>query len=258
MRQPTGKYDLFHGLQYNAAMADSDQKLPSRSSSAEVAAFLEKVERTPAPVNTTGSRGRLLFAMDATASREPMWDRACHIQGEMFMSTRDLGGLEVKLCFYRGFHEFFAGKWCQDASTLLRQMSSVRCAGGMTQIGRVLKYAVKQTREYPVNAVVFVGDCMEENVDRLCDTAGQLGLLGLPVFVFHEGFDTVAEHAFKEIARLSRGAYCRFDAGISSQLKELLRAVAVFAAGGKSALDKLGREGGGLVKQLGHQISGQS
>ena len=40
-----------------------------------------------------------------------------------------------------------------------------------------------------VDALVFVGDAMEENVDRLCQLAGELGLNGVPIFLFHEGGD---------------------------------------------------------------------
>ena len=63
------------------AMA-KDKSLQTHSTGAEVEAFLKKVALTARPVKTAG-RGRLIFAMDATASREPTWDRACHIQAEM-------------------------------------------------------------------------------------------------------------------------------------------------------------------------------
>ena len=45
---------------------------------------------------------------------------------------------------------------------------------------------------------------------------------------------------FKEIARLTRGAYCHFDAGSARQLRELLAAVAVYATGGRKALQDHG------------------
>jgi hypothetical protein len=64
--------------------------------------------------------------------------------------------------------------------------------------------------------------------------------------MFQEGGDPVAEAAYREIARLSRGAYCRFDAGSAQQLAELLRAVAAYAAGGIKALaDLSARQAGG-------------
>src|ERR1700722_1390786 len=107
----------------------SNQKLPATSPSAEIDAFLADLQRAPAARPATG-RGRLIFAMDATASREPSWDRACKIQGEMFEATAALGGLEVQLVFYRGFDECKASKWLTTGAALHRAMRSVSCVGG--------------------------------------------------------------------------------------------------------------------------------
>jgi hypothetical protein len=221
-------------------------KLPEKSSDSEVAEFLNKVAAT-ASSKAAGERGRLVFAMDATASREPTWDRACHIQGEMFTETAALGGLEVQLLYYRGFGECRASRWAVDAEELRRLMTGVRCLGGQTQIRKVLGHAIRETGKRKVDALVFVGDAMEEDIDRLCHLAGELGLLGVPAFVFHEGGDPVVRRAFEQIARLSGGAYCPFDSGSAQQLRDLLSAVAVYAAGGRKALlDFEGRRGGRL------------
>lgn len=237
-------------------MTQDKDKVPSKSGSGsqEVADFLEKLARTPA-VRSAEGRGRLLFAMDATASREPTWDRACHIQGEMFKATDGLGGLEVQLLFFRGFGECKASGWIDSPDALVRRMTAVRCLGGRTQIGKVLKHALRETRKRKVNALVYVGDCMEEEIDDLCHYAGQLGLQGVPMFIFHEGGDPVAGQAFRQFARLTNGAYCRFDASSAHQLRELLAAVAVYAAGGLRALEDYGRKGGGAaVAQITSQV----
>jgi len=105
-----------------------------------------------------------------------------------------------------------------------------------------------------VNALVYVGDCMEENIDELSDLAGRLGLKGVPVFLFQEGHDPSAERAFRELARLSNGAYCRFNAGAAEQLRELLSAVAVYASGGLKALEDLGEKRGHGGAQSGVQL----
>src|SRR6476620_1466167 len=215
-------------------------------------AFVEQVGRLPARPSVT--RGRLLFAMDATASREPTWDHACAIQGEMFVTADTLGGLDVRLAFYRGFDEFKVSRWTSDGRELARLMSSVRCLAGRTQIARVLRYAGEQRRESRIDAVVFVGDCCEEDVDQVGHEAGQLGLLGLPVFVFHEGEDRVASRLFPQIAKLTRGAYCKFDRTSPDELRKLLGAVAAYAAGGRDALLKYGREQGGAAALLTHQV----
>lgn len=231
-----------------------DPKLPQGGSTSEVEAFLRKVAATPAPAAGTAARGRLIFAMDATASREPTWDRASHLQAEMFKETEALGGLQVQLIYYRGFGECKASPWVASSDALLRFMTGVFCLAGRTQIGKVLKRAVKETKEQKVSALVFVGDAMEEDIDHLGHLAGELGLLGVPCFMFHEGGDPVSRRAFQQIARLSGGAFCNFDSASARQLRELLSAVAVFAAGGRRALADYSRRTGGLVPQITHQV----
>lgn len=231
-------------------MGDEHKSLRQRSSRQEIDQFLGQVAQTP----TTGSGGRLIFALDATASREPTWDHACQLQSEMFEQTRSLGGLSVQLCYYRGYREFFASDWLQDTDRLLRQMNSVRCLGGHTQIARLLTHARDETRRHPVQAVVFIGDCMEEAIDDLCQLAGELGLLSVPVFVFQEGNDIVAARAFKQISKLSGGAYCRFDRNSANLLRELLGAVAVYASGGRKALEHYSRGRREEVLKLIHQL----
>lgn len=230
-------------------------KLPTKSSKGEVQEFLRKVAATPVRRPASGRRGRLIFAMDATASREHAWDRACHLQGEMFQETVSLGGLEIQLAYYRGFGEFKASSWMTDADSLLRQMTAVFCLAGETQIRKLLRHAVAEARKKPINALVFIGDSVEEDVDALGAVAGELGILGVPAFLFHEGRNPVAEFAFKQIAKLTNGAYCRFDASSPQTLRELLRAVAVFAAGGRPALEDFAKRHGGAVKQIAHQVS---
>ncbi len=232
-------------------MSKNDDQLPTASSRPEVDAFLAKVKRTPAAA--TGRSGRLIFALDATASRGPTWDQACQIQAEMFQATAAIGGLDIQLSWYRGFGEFKAEPWSADTQSLLRHMGGVSCLGGVTQIGRLLHHAAVETRRSKVNALVFVGDCVEENAEHLYQLAGELGLLGLPAFVFQEGHDPAARRVFARITQLSGGAHCRFDAGSARQLRELLAAVAVYAAGGRRALEHHGQKHGGaalLLSQL--------
>jgi hypothetical protein len=228
--------------------------VPAKGSSAEVDAFLRDLQRAPA--RSGGGRGRLIFALDATASREPSWDRACRIQGEMFEATSALGGLDVKLVYYRGFNECRASRWMSNAADLHRIMRSVFCVGGETQIERVLGHALAETKKQRIGALIFVGDAMEENVDRLCQLAGELGLNGVPIFLFHEGGSPIAASAFRQMARLSRGAYLSFDAASAERLRDLLGAVAVYAAGGHRALTAYGEKRGGDVLRLTAQLKG--
>ena len=183
-------------------------KPPSRrASTQEVTQFLQKsraigeiVQRQP----------RLLFAIDATASRQPTWDTACHLQQSMFRATAKVASLSVQLCYFRGFKEFRCSKWINDSEELARQMGRVRCEGGITQIARVLGHARVEHGKAPIRAVVFIGDAVEEKPDTLCDLAGQCGLVRLPLFLFQEGHDRPVESTFRSMARLSGGAYARF------------------------------------------------
>ncbi len=236
-------------------MSKDSSKVPAtKTGDGEVAAFLERLASTPAP-HAGGRAGRLIFAMDATASRQPSWDRASHIQSQMFVETAKLGGLEIQLAFYRGFGEFHAAPWHRSAEALLAEMRRVFCVGGLTQIAKVLRHASNEAKKGKIDALVFVGDAFEEDIDRVCHIAGQLGVLGIPCFMFQERSGPAATFAFKEIARLSRGAYCRFDASSPQQLRDLLAAVAVFASGGRKALTDYSRKAGQpvrlLLKQLG-------
>jgi hypothetical protein len=221
----------------------------------EIAEFLDQLKaKQPAPTTAGSGRGRLIFALDATASRAPTWDSACRIQGEMFEATAGLGGLEIQLVFYRGYGECRASRWVSAAADLHRLMRSVLCAGGETQIERVLNHAIRETGRAEVNALVFVGDAMEEKADRLCRLAGELGASGVPIFVFHEGSAPDAAATFRQMAILSHGAYLAFDLAGISRLRGLLGAIAVFATGNHAAFVAYGARKGGEVLRLTAQL----
>mgnify|MGYP006428598033 FL=1 len=219
-----------------------------RSSSQEIQRFLQQnktiatfVERQP----------RLLFAIDATASRQPTWNSAMHLQQEMFRATHEIGPLAVQLVYFRGFLEFSASRWLTDAEQLALQMSQVHCEGGHTQIRRVLDHALAEHRETSIRAVVFIGDAVEESSDKLCELAGQCGILKLPLFLFQEGGIPEVERTFRSLAKLSGGAYARFDTQSASALATLLGAVARYAAGGIKALqDSKSKSAKLLLQQL--------
>jgi len=228
--------------------SDRGRAPASTATRAEVDAFLAKV-KTLAPSTQSGGRGRLIFALDATMSRQPTWDTACHLQADMFREAAAIGGLDVQLVYYRGLGECRASHWVSQAERLAALMERIDCRTGSTQIGKVIAHTKRETQNLKVQALVFVGDAMEEKLDDLCHAAGELGV---PAFMFQEGDDPVAEEAFCEITRLTHGAYCRFDPGAAHQLAELLRAVAAYAAGGVKALAAVQNSAGAarLLSQL--------
>jgi hypothetical protein len=219
------------------------------SADGDVAQFLAQLDRlrpphmargqAHGPASGNGQHGRLIMAMDATLSRQLSWDLASRLQAQMFEAVAAIGGLSVQLVYFRGADECRASRWVDDAQQLTGLMDRVRCQGGMTQIKRVLDHAMAETATAKVNALVYVGDCCEEGPDLIAAAAAQLGLAGIPVFLFQEGSNARATQLFAEIARLTRGAHCRFDPAAADTLAQLLRAVAVYATGGQAALAEL-------------------
>ena len=229
---------------------NSNAKAPAATSRAEIDAFLGRVDAL-APAAKGNQRGRLIFALDATMSRQPTWDSACRLQADMFREAASVGGLDIQLVYYRGLAECRASPWIAEPEKFGALMSRIDCRGGHTQIGKVLAHARRENDRAKVGTLVFVGDAMEELLDDWCARAGELGLRNVPALMFQEGYDTVCEQAFREIARLTRGAYCRFAPGAAHELAELLRAAAAYAAGGRKALaDLQARRNAGAVKLL--------
>jgi hypothetical protein len=207
---------------------------PAESPKSEVDAFLARAAQIAPPAE---ARGRLVFALDATMSRQPTWDLACELQAGMFDAAGSVGGLSVQLVYFRGIGETRASPFVANARALRDMMVKIDCRGGHTQIRKVLAHVRRETEKRPIAALAYVGDAMEENPDHLCQLAGELGLRGVRVFMFHEGRDPLAERTFREIARLTGGAYLPFDRSSASQLRALLKAVATYAAGGMRALE---------------------
>ena len=145
------------------------ESVPATAPSSELDSFLAEIRgRTTAATNT---RGRLVFALDATASREWAWDTACELQAEMFCEVAATGGLDMQLVFYRGLGECRASRWISDSAQLAKTMSRIMCNAGETQIEKVLIHTKKEAKLFPVSALVFVGDAMEESPDALIHEA---------------------------------------------------------------------------------------
>jgi hypothetical protein len=200
--------------------------------SKHVAALLDKGQ---AP-----HRGRLIFIVDATGSRKESWDLASKLQAEMFQEAARFGALDVQLVNFRGNADFGGeckvSRWTNNAHELPRLMARITCETGETQFRRAFEHVRKEHRHQPINACVCIGDAFEEE-EELPALYKVISGIGAPVFIFQEGEDRVAAVVFREIARLTRGAYHSFHPGAADQLRELLGAVAAFATGGLKALE---------------------
>lgn len=204
----------------------------TRSDKSEIAAFLDAAKR----VVDNGAKGRLVLALDATMSRQPTWDLACSIQGQMFDSVDKSTPLNMQLVYFRGYEECRASRWAHSGAQLATMMSRIDCRAGHTQIAKVLRHAKNEHAKLPINAVIYIGDACEEDADTLGHLAGEMGLRNLPVFIFQEGRDKRVEQIYRQIGQLSGGGWFRFDRNAPDVLKDLLASIAIYATGGIKAL----------------------
>ena len=227
---------------------------PGKEMSGTVAGFLAQVkQRKHLPERR--SLKRLIFALDATASREPTWDLACSLHGELFLEVGNQAQLAVQLCYYRGLNEFTASPFSPTPEELLGQMQRVHCLAGRTQLERLLAHTLTTARNFPLRGLVFVGDAFEENLPRILQQAGELRLRNVPVFIFQEGSDPRAGEAFARIAATTGGGHVQFNSAGAEELKRLLGAIASFATAGREGLEHFARNSGSrkalqLLEQL--------
>jgi hypothetical protein len=206
-----------------AITPNSSSSVPTRS---RVESFLEKHD----PV-----RARLVFALDATASRQPTWDTAAKLQGEMFGAAATVGNLSCQLVYYRGYNgECRTSPWFDSAQSLGSAMNKIICMAGHTQIEKVLRHAAREHAKASIAALIFIGDACEEQESDLYAAARELPV---PTFFFQEGNSDLVAGIFGKIAEITKGAVVQFDTSSATKLADLLKAVAVFATGGITALE---------------------
>ena len=176
-------------------------------------------------------------------SRQPTWDTACRLQAEMFREAAAIGGLDVQLVYFRGLNECRASRWVSDGAGLGDLMGRIHCVGGHTQIRKVLEPRARRARHgAKVAALVYVGDAMEEAIDDLAAGAGELGLRGVAGLHVPRGprsgrrAGVPRDRAADAAAPIAASIF-----GAAHELAELLRAAAVYAAGGVKALADLRR-----------------
>ena len=197
-----------------------------------IAAVRQQMERQKYQAQHTP---RMIFAMDATGSREPTWEMAGKLHREMGAA---LGGLTLQLVFFGGTACKASG-WLVGGQRLAELMIKVRCVTGTTQIARVLQHVLGESKEHTIRALVYVGDCCEESGEELFGLAEQLKRRTIPIFVFQEGTDCVAEPIFRRLARITDGIYASFDTGSAEQLRKLLAGAADYAAGRHQSISDL-------------------
>src|SRR5262249_22165036 len=126
-------------------------------------------------------------------------------------------------------------------------MHRIDCRSGHTQIGRVFSHALRESERGPVQALIFIGDAMEEDLETLTVMAAKLGGQKVPIFMFQGGRDAVVRKAFRLFALKSGGEFFEFNPDrpqAVAQLSSQLNAVARLAVGDAEALKAIGHSRG--------------
>jgi hypothetical protein len=176
---------------------------------------------------------RLIFSVDATASREHAWSIAKGVQSRMFIEAANRNAsLNLQLVYYGGTR-CRKTKWKSSGEELARLMATVECEAGITQIEKVLQHALREHEQAPIQAITHIGDAMEESLDLLAGLADKLGAAGVPLHLFLEGNDTIARNAFRLMALRSGGTFSQFNATKPESIQRLsaqLNKIALTAA----------------------------
>ena len=207
----------------------------------------------PPTETDTPHRPRLVFAVDATASREPAWAAARQVTDALVKALP--GELDVALAVHGGsrVHTFTA--FTNNAATLRDRAAGVSCQAGMTRLLPILSASLKHPG---VRVVVYIGDVFEENVVLGRRLADAMGVAGTKLIVLHDTADLSARRdaeVFWDLAKRTGGCVLPFDASAPGRLRDLLSAVAVYAVGGEKLLRQRRHELPGALALLEHLSS---
>jgi hypothetical protein len=198
----------------------------------------------------TPARPRLVFAVDATASREPAWEAARQVTDALVKALP--GELDVALAVHGGsrVHTFTA--FTDDANTLRDRAAGVTCEAGLTRLLPILSASLKQPA---MRVVIYIGDVFEESVTQGRRIADALGAQGTKLIVLHDTADPAARRyaeVFWDLAKRTGGCVLPFEASASGRLRDLLSALAVYAVGGEKLLRERRHNLPGAVALLEH------
>ena len=210
-------------------------------------AFLDKVraakvvkplDRSAVPKKTP----RLVFAFDATASREPAWDEARQITDRLFCSLP--GGLDIALAVHGGNTVHTFTPFSSDARSFRDQAAGISCIAGMTRLCTILRRTIDAGG---VKVLLYIGDTYEEDSAEAFALADRCKLHGIRVLILADRADAHALEVFHGIAARTDGAVLDFRAVPLKDMGDVLEAVAALAAGGRKLLEGKGTKGAQLL-----------
>jgi len=192
---------------------------------------------------------RVLLVL-ANHGRSPGWNRAKVLQSQMFDAAAG-NGLEMKFAFYGpddagGVRRCrITTRWITDPDDMVRVMDRAECnCGCYVYIRDALGQAVKENEDRPMRAMIIVGDAFHDDPDGLDEaaiSANRLRRAGTRLFLIQQGDDPITARGLQYLAKVSGGAYFRFDPRTQEQqFSEMWEAISAYAAGGEEAVKATG------------------
>ena len=126
--------------------AASRHQAPAASARAEIDSFLDRVKAL-GPAVEPGQRGRLIFALDATMSRQPTWDQRLPAAGRHVPRSRGRRRPRYPARLLSRPCGMPRSPWVAEPERLGALMSRIDCRGGHTQIGKVLAPRAARKRQ---------------------------------------------------------------------------------------------------------------
>jgi len=185
-----------------------------------------------APAAPTARRPRLVFAVDATASREATWRSAQKITARMFGVIPD--ALDVALAVHGGDDVHTFTEFSADVDVFRKQAAAVRCETGTTRLCEIMARTLDAGG---VRVMSYIGDAFEEDADEVLELADRFRLRGIQAVMLSDDADPEALAVFRQIAERTGGAVLDFRTGDTVLMGELLAGVATLAIGGRKLLE---------------------
>ena len=243
----------------------SDPTKPERQKSNDAASRLKGELMSDALERMFGEVGekqvlpgnpRVILAL-ANHGRSAGWDRAKVLQRQMFDAAVG-SGLEMKFAFYGS--DDAAGvrrcrittRWITHPDDMAGLMDRAECnCGCYVYIRDALGQAVKENEDRPMRALIIVGDAFHDDADGLDEaamSANRLRRVGTKLFLLQQGDDPITARRLQYLAKVSGGAYFRFDPRTQEQqFSEICEAISAYATGGEEAVKATGRQAATLV-----------
>lgn len=187
-------------------------------------------------------RPRLVFAVDATASRSATWASAQTITDRMFDAIP--GALDVALEVHGGGNVHTFTGFSADLHEFRKRASRVRCTSGHTRLVDLMQRTLDAGG---VRVMSYIGDAFEESADEAFELADRFKHFGIKAVILADQADVSTMLIFEEIARRTGGAVLDFRSGDLDLMGEVLAGVAALAVGGRGMLESNSSKGSQLL-----------